>query len=90
MDALKSLLGSGGINLLTDECASAYLDNFDVLNVECAKATISKALGLAIIAGSILVKLPQILNMMKEIVKKMNLYTLDTLTSLFRLLPVWG
>ena len=65
MDALKSLLSSGGIGLLTDECASAYLDHFDILNVDCAKATISKALGLAIIAASTIVKLPQILNMLK-------------------------
>ena len=65
MEALKSLLSSGGIGLLTDECASAYLDNFDLLNIDCAKATVSKALGLGIIAGSIMVKLPQILNMLK-------------------------
>jgi len=65
MNTLKSLLSSGGIGLLTDECASVYLDDFDVLNVDCAKATISKALGLAIITASTIVKLPQILNMLK-------------------------
>ena len=80
METIKSLLSSGGIGLLTDECASVYLDSFDLLNIDCAKATISKvlfkeektwrenllqALGLGIIAGSIMVKLPIIFNMMK-------------------------
>ena len=40
MDVLKSLLGSDGINILTDECASVYLDDFDILNVECAKGIV--------------------------------------------------
>jgi len=65
MDILKNGLGPGGIGLLSDECTSTYLDDFNLLDVECGKATISKGLGLAIIAGSILVKLPQILNIMK-------------------------
>jgi len=65
MESLKTLVGSAGIGLLSDHCVSTYLDEFDILDVECAKATISKALGLAIIAGSILVKLPQIMNILK-------------------------
>ena len=40
MDVLKSLLGSDGINILTDECATVYLDDFDILNVECAKGIV--------------------------------------------------
>jgi len=65
MEVLKGFLGSGGINILTDECVTVYLDDFDILNLDCAKATVSKALGLAIIAGSIGVKLPQIMSILK-------------------------
>ncbi|CAG5112732.1 Oidioi.mRNA.OKI2018_I69.chr2.g6913.t1.cds [Oikopleura dioica] len=51
-----------GINLLTEECTVKYLDEFDILDQDCFKATLAKGLGLAIIAGSILVKVPQILS----------------------------
>ena len=64
MDLIKWSLGPSGVNLLTDECLTTYLDNFDILNGECFAATVSKALGLGIIAGSIMVKVPQIINLM--------------------------
>ena len=64
MDTLKWSLGPSGVNLLTDECLSVYLDDFDLLHAQCFKATLAKGLGLAIIAGSILVKVPQIMNLM--------------------------
>jgi len=56
MDLIKQLVGPSGINLLTDECSVKYLDEFDILDQDCFKSTLAKALGLAIIAGSILVK----------------------------------
>ena len=56
MDLIKQLVGPSGINLLTEECSVKYLDEFDILDQDCFKATLAKALGLAIIAGSILVK----------------------------------
>ena len=56
MDLLKQLVGPTGINLLTEECTVKYLDEFDILDQDCFKATLAKGLGLAIIAGSILVK----------------------------------
>ena len=56
MDLIKQLVGPSGINLLTEECSVKYLDELDILDQDCFKATLAKALGLAIIAGSILVK----------------------------------
>merc|ERR1719238_2391483 len=64
MDLLKWSLGPSGVNLVSDECLVTYLDEFDFLNGGCFSATLSKGLGLAIIAGSILVKVPQIVNLM--------------------------
>lgn len=64
MDVLKWSLGPAGVNLLSDECLSIYLDDFDVLHAECFKATLSKGLGIAIILGSIFVKVPQIINLL--------------------------
>ncbi|XP_049800631.1 mannose-P-dolichol utilization defect 1 protein homolog isoform X2 [Schistocerca nitens] len=45
---------------LTPECFDEYFVNFNFFHVPCLKATISKALGLVIIAGSVMVKVPQI------------------------------
>lgn len=56
MDFIKQLVGPSGINLLTEECSVKYLDEFDILDQDCFKATLAKGLGLAIIAGSILLK----------------------------------
>ena len=64
MDLLKWSLGPSGVNLVSDECLVTYLDEFDFLDGGCFSATLSKGLGLAIIAGSILVKVPQIVNLM--------------------------
>ena len=66
MDFLKSALGPGGAALMSDECLKTYLEDFDILDADCFKATLSKGLGLAIILGSILVKVPQIMNVMNS------------------------
>ena len=63
MDGLKWSLGPDGVNLLTDQCLSVYLDDFDLLNAECFKPTLAKALGLAIIAGTNILLIPQIMNL---------------------------
>ena len=42
MDILKNGLGPGGIGLLSDECTSTYLDDFNLLDVECGKGPFYK------------------------------------------------
>lgn len=43
-----------------------YFEKFNFLHGECFKATLSKGLGLGIIAGSFLVKVPQIVKIIKS------------------------
>jgi len=43
-----------------------YFDKFNFFHVGCFKATLSKGLGLGIIGGSLLVKIPQILKIIKS------------------------
>ncbi|XP_026469903.1 mannose-P-dolichol utilization defect 1 protein homolog [Ctenocephalides felis] len=54
-------LKSAALLLLSEKCYHNYFEDFNFLDVPCFKATLSKGLGLGIIAGSILVKVPQIL-----------------------------
>ena len=37
MDVIKTVLGGDGINLLSDECLSTYLDDFNIFDPDCAK-----------------------------------------------------
>ena len=46
---------------MTEECVDIIFVKFDILHAECLKLIISKGLGYAIVAGSMFVKLPQIL-----------------------------
>ena len=46
--------------LMTDDCYDTFFHDFDLLNGECLAALISKGLGLAIVAGAVMVKVPQI------------------------------
>jgi len=57
LDTVKSLLTP----ILTETCVTKYFDELDFFDEKCLKHTISKGLGIGIIAGSILVKVPQIL-----------------------------
>lgn len=52
--------------LLTQECYKEYFENYNFFHGECLKATISKGLGLGIIAGSVTVKVPQILKIIQN------------------------
>ncbi|XP_014229630.1 mannose-P-dolichol utilization defect 1 protein homolog [Trichogramma pretiosum] len=45
----------------TEQCMKEYFHDLNFAHVGCFKATLSKFLGLGIIAGSILVKVPQLL-----------------------------
>ncbi|XP_078393691.1 mannose-P-dolichol utilization defect 1b [Cetorhinus maximus] len=50
---------------LTEKCYEQFFLEFNLLDVPCLKLLLSKVLGLAIIAGSVMVKLPQILKILK-------------------------
>ncbi|KAK2714204.1 hypothetical protein QYM36_008686 [Artemia franciscana] len=59
MEHLKSILTKSG--LVTEECFATIFYDYDILNTSCLKGIISKCLGYGIIAGSLMVKLPQII-----------------------------
>lgn len=51
--------------LAPDECFEEFFVKFNVLHVPCLKILISKCLGYAIITGSFIVKVPQIIKIMR-------------------------
>lgn len=46
--------------LMSEKCYDNYFLDFDFFDADCFKALLSKGLGIGIIAGSVLVKVPQI------------------------------
>jgi len=52
--------------ILTPHCFDEYFLNLNFLDVPCFKASLSKCIGLGIILGSLLVKVPQILKIYKS------------------------
>ncbi|KAK7909392.1 hypothetical protein WMY93_014076 [Mugilogobius chulae] len=60
MDPFKGLLLT---YLMPESCYDEFFLNFNFLDVPCLKVVISKGLGIGIILGSVLVKLPQILKL---------------------------
>ncbi|XP_034178031.2 mannose-P-dolichol utilization defect 1 protein homolog [Osmia lignaria lignaria] len=52
--------------LFTEKCMEEYFDELNFFHVGCFKATLSKGLGLGIIGGSLLVKVPQIVKIFKS------------------------
>jgi len=52
--------------VFTEKCFDTFFAQFDLFNMGCIKSTISKLLSFAIIAGSFLLKLPQILNIVSN------------------------
>ncbi|XP_026328605.1 mannose-P-dolichol utilization defect 1 protein homolog [Hyposmocoma kahamanoa] len=56
-DFVKGLL----LHVLTENCYNEYFAKWNFLDGPCFKSSLSKGLGIGIIAGSILVKVPQIL-----------------------------
>ncbi|KAK3697665.1 hypothetical protein RRG08_007477 [Elysia crispata] len=51
--------------LAPDECYDEFFVKFNILHVPCLKILISKCLGYAIITGSFIVKVPQIIKIMR-------------------------
>uniref|UniRef100_A0A1B6D008 Mannose-P-dolichol utilization defect 1 protein homolog n=1 Tax=Clastoptera arizonana TaxID=38151 RepID=A0A1B6D008_9HEMI len=52
--------------LLPHKCYDEFFINYNFLDVPCLKATISKGLGLAIVGGSLMVKVPQIMKILQN------------------------
>ncbi|XP_052050806.1 mannose-P-dolichol utilization defect 1 protein isoform X3 [Apodemus sylvaticus] len=50
--------------LLPEKCYDQFFVQWDLLHVPCLKILLSKGLGLGIVAGSLLVKLPQIFKLL--------------------------
>ncbi|XP_050685555.1 mannose-P-dolichol utilization defect 1 protein homolog [Leptidea sinapis] len=59
-EIFKSLL----LSVLTQQCYDEYFVKYNFFDELCFKSTLSKGLGIGIIAGSILVKVPQILKIL--------------------------
>ncbi|XP_045839682.1 mannose-P-dolichol utilization defect 1 protein isoform X2 [Meles meles] len=51
--------------LLPEKCYDQILVHWDLLHVPCLKILLSKGLGLGVVAGSLLVKLPQVLKILR-------------------------
>ncbi|GLV38998.1 uncharacterized protein CBL_05997 [Carabus blaptoides fortunei] len=52
--------------VLCQQCFDEYFVKFNFFDVPCFKSSLSKALGVGIIAGSLLVKVPQILKILNN------------------------
>jgi len=52
--------------LLPPKCYDEFFVNLNFLHVPCLKAAVSKGLGLAIVAGSLMVKFPQIIKIVQN------------------------
>ncbi|KAG5896894.1 hypothetical protein JTB14_033532 [Gonioctena quinquepunctata] len=64
--------------ILTPQCFDNYFIDFNYLDGPCFSSTLSKCLGLGIILGSIMVKLPQILKIIKnKSGEGINLYSIS-------------
>uniref|UniRef100_A0A3Q3X8A9 Mannose-P-dolichol utilization defect 1 protein homolog n=1 Tax=Mola mola TaxID=94237 RepID=A0A3Q3X8A9_MOLML len=61
LDPLKGFLLT---YLMPESCYDQFFLNFNFLDVPCLKIILSKGLGIGIILGSVMVKLPQILKLM--------------------------
>ncbi|PSR87171.1 monosaccharide-P-dolichol utilization protein [Coniella lustricola] len=55
-----------GVSLIGEKCYSSLLLDIDVTDADCLKLAISKALGVGIVAASSIVKVPQILNLVRS------------------------
>ncbi|EFW99098.1 monosaccharide-p-dolichol utilization protein [Grosmannia clavigera kw1407] len=77
MDALRSLIQpithnlpgpirDIGVGLIGEACYQAVVLDVDETNTECIKLGVSKGLGVAIVAASAVVKVPQIVNLVRS------------------------
>ncbi|XP_052865341.1 mannose-P-dolichol utilization defect 1 protein homolog [Anopheles cruzii] len=63
--------------LMDEKCYDKYFLEFDFLDGDCFRALLSKGLGFGIIAGSVLVKVPQIMKLLaNKSAKGINLFSI--------------
>lgn len=58
---MEETIKKAALSVMTEQCYQEFFIKLNLLNVVCLKALISKGLGIAIIAGSSIVKVPQVL-----------------------------
>uniref|UniRef100_A0A8D8VZX6 Mannose-P-dolichol utilization defect 1 protein homolog n=2 Tax=Cacopsylla melanoneura TaxID=428564 RepID=A0A8D8VZX6_9HEMI len=63
---MEDLFKSATSVLITPKCHDVFFKDWNFLNEECLKSLLSRGLGLGIVAGSLLVKLPQIVKIYSE------------------------
>ncbi|XP_040203007.1 mannose-P-dolichol utilization defect 1 protein [Rana temporaria] len=63
MEALRGVLVPG---VLPESCYDEFFLQYNLLDVPCLKILLSKVLGFGIIAGSVMVKVPQILKLLRS------------------------
>ncbi|EDV99353.1 mannose-P-dolichol utilization defect 1 protein homolog [Drosophila grimshawi] len=61
---MDDLIRKGALFLMNEKCYDNYFLDHNFLDVPCFKALLSKGLGIGIIAGSVLVKVPQVLKIL--------------------------
>ncbi|KAK5645883.1 hypothetical protein RI129_004347 [Pyrocoelia pectoralis] len=60
------LVKKASLIVLTPECYDEYFLEFNFFNAPCFKSTLSKCLGVLLILGAVLVKVPQIIKLFKS------------------------
>ncbi|XP_055684169.1 mannose-P-dolichol utilization defect 1 protein homolog [Lutzomyia longipalpis] len=63
---MTDLLRTISLYLVSEQCYDKYFLEYDFFDVNCFTSLLSKCLGLGIVAGSMLVKVPQILKIVKN------------------------
>ncbi|XP_017860357.1 PREDICTED: mannose-P-dolichol utilization defect 1 protein homolog [Drosophila arizonae] len=63
---MVDVIKKGALLLMNQKCYDNYFLEYNFLDVSCFKALLSKGLGIGIIAGSVLVKVPQVLKILNS------------------------
>jgi len=63
---IPSFLRKPAIALIGEQCYNVLVYDFDFTNVDCLKFALSKGLGLGIVLGGAIVKIPQIITIVKS------------------------
>lgn len=63
---MEEIIKKAALYVMSAECYDNYFLDYDFLDGTCFKALLSKALGFAIIGGSLLVKVPQVIKILSN------------------------